>query len=774
MISKRIANRKDGRSSTSDALHYGEGLKVDRQTGEISDKSHRTRLGNFGLVDDGVYAGRGISEMSELIKLAAIEMQANCDMNNRVGSDKKIAHFVVSFNQEKPTEAVLRDTEDSMLAAMGLEKNHFATFLHNDNGYWHLHLFASRIDTSARHLGNPLWHDKINRDKVCREIEIRHGLARDNGLHQIDAQGRIVEVPIDERRAKRNAKPSNISDTARKKEAYSGEKSFQTWCTEIRIGDRLKHAKRWKDLHAAAAAYGCEVKPKGAGFVICPIGEKGGIQLSNVGLKNLPARFGAFEPVSASHQEQLEHSYTPEPILPDGNGHYASFKAARARFDPERTRQLNALRDQHKQARAALRAASNAELAKARGGKKGDAKFAAVAVAKMAQAEALTALAAQHAAERRALRVRLSEQGPGNTYRDYLVKQAAAGDEKALALAQKYGEKDATSVLIQREADQLKIVATASGVEDYPAPRLRIEHQILRNGTVVFNLGRGRVITDSRTARQIQLNTEAANSPESIETALRFATSKFGRNLTLSGSPEFQKFAVETAVTKGLGIRFVDPALDAYREKLEAERHTSQYIKPKSLTNAKTITNFDRFDRYAPHPERARRAERLHEMRGEHVASGRNLNPEELLPREVPDHMEYSEADFDHGLRHRGDGRGKLTNTPTTSKPTPTAKPLPVVPPVVVELPDNAKPGLHVGAVVLSGDSIFVIQKIGRGKTDYASHRMSDFRHAEQEILRAAAANGGIVQIRVDRAGKPTVIQRKRDVLVKRLDRAGR
>jgi hypothetical protein len=773
MISKRITERKDGKSSAADALRYGEGLKIDRQTGEISDKSHRTRLGNFGLVDDGVFVGRGTPEMENLIGLAAIEMQSNCDLNTRVGADKKIAHFVVSFNQERPTEMILRDTEDSMLAAMKLENNHFSSFLHNDNGYWHLHILASRIDKTDKHLGNPLWHDKINRDKVCREIEIRHGLDRDNGLHVIDAQGQIVEIPIDERRAKRDNKPVRLSDTARKIEAYSGEKTFQNWCNEIRIGDRLKHAQNWQDLHTAAAAYNCEVKTKGAGYIICPVGERGGIQLSKIGLKNLPAKFGAFQLAQAGYKFQPERYYTPEPNT-QSKGLYASFKAARALFDPEKTRQLNTLREQHKQARAALRAASNDELAIVRASKKGGDKFAAVAVAKMAQADALTALAAHHAAERREMRVQLAEQGPGNTYRDYLVKHAAAGDENALILAQKYGEKEATSVSIQREADQLKIVASASGRENYPAPRLRIEHKILRNGTIVFNLGGGRIITDSRATRQIQLNNDAAHSQDSIETALRFATSKFGQNLTLTGPAAFQKLAVETAVQKGLGIRFVDPALDDYREKLETERRAPKYTRPRSSTNAKTITNFNKFDRFAPHPEPTRRTERLHALRGEYVASGRGLNPAELLPRDAPDHMEYSEADFDHGLRQRGDGKGSITSTATAFTPNSTAKPPPVVPPSLAERPDKAKKGLHIGSCALSDDSVFIIQTVGRDKADYASHRMSDFKHAEQEILRVAVVNKTIVKIRVDRAGKPTVIEREMGELVKKIGRNGR
>jgi hypothetical protein len=299
--------------------------------------------------------------MAELIELAALEMQSNCDLNIRVGADKKLAHFVISYNQDKPTEAVLRDTEDSMLAAMGLDKNHFATFLHNDNGYWHLHMFASRIEKDYPHRGNPLWQDKKKRDKVCREIEIRHRLSRDNGLHEIDAHGQIIEVPLVERKAKREAKPK-ASDRAQTVERYSGEKSFQTWCNEIRIGDRLKHVKSWQDLHAAAAAYNCEIKPKGAGFVVCPVGEKGGISLSTVGLKNLLAKFGAYQPAQSGRGVKAVATYTPEPTKPAGLL-YQEWKKVRNEFRGVKTDALNALRNSHATARAELRRLQREELA---------------------------------------------------------------------------------------------------------------------------------------------------------------------------------------------------------------------------------------------------------------------------------------------------------------------------------------------------------------------------------------------------------------------------
>ena len=572
MISKRIKTRKDGKSSAVAALRYGEGLNADRETGELLDKSHRTRIGNFGLVDDGVYAGRDVAEMAELINLAAIEMQANCDQNTKVGSDKKLAHFVVSFNQDKPSEAVLRDTEDSMLFAMGLDKNHFATFLHNDNGYWHLHIFASRIEKIKPHRGNSLWHDQINRDKVCREVETRHGLRPDNGMHQVNELGQIVEIPRAERQAKREAKPTQISDRAKTTEIYSGEKSFQTWANEIRIGDRLEHAKSWKEIHATAAAYGCEIKEKGAGFVICPTGQKGGIQLSKVGLKNLPAKFGAFQAAQPGHQVQPEKAYEPGPTQEQGESHYSKWKAAKGVFKSTRIDRLNQQREAHASTRLATRTQQKTELARIRAATPGQDRFAAVSVAKMQHVVSQAALKAQFAQERQALRLELAAAGPGNTFRDFLVLQATKGDNLALGLARQHGVDEATDVARKRERDRLKIVAAIAGKEYRPAPLLQFTHHVERSGTVVYDFGQGRTLTDSAIAKQIQLNDAAAHSPEAIATALQFATTKFGNTLTLSGPPEFQRLAVETAVLKNPGIRFADPALEAYRAQLEAQQ----------------------------------------------------------------------------------------------------------------------------------------------------------------------------------------------------------
>lgn len=637
MISKRIADRKDGKSSALDSLKYGAGLKIDRATGEYVDKSHRTRLGGFGLIENGVYFNQDTSVMLELIDLAALEMQTNCDLNNKVGQENKIAHFIFSYDQEKPDEAVLRDTEDSTLAALKLDKNHYASFLHNDSGHWHLHLFVSRIDKDEQRRGNSLWRDRTIRDHVCREIEIRHGLTRDNGLHEIDASGSIVEIPIAERRAKREDEKAragiNVSDGARKFETNAGEKSFQSWCIEIRIGDRLKHSKSWLELHEAASAYNCKIQSKGAGFVVCPIGQKGGIQLSKIGLKNLLAKFGEFEPANlgaAQKQDKPVQAYKPEPSKP-AKLLFEPWRAAYSSHKTDKVIVLSEFRKSNSAKRLDLRGLQKIELAEIRSTISGIERVTAISIAKMRHAVALAEFAEATRNERSAIYKNFETTAPRSTFRAYLTQQAQAGDEEALALVRQYGVDEATSISCQSEATRFKIVASLSGFEGRPMSRLKIKHQVESNGTVIFDLGNGRIITDSAIAKQIQLNSAAANDAVAIETSLRFAASRFGNPLTLTGTAEFQRLAVETAVRNGLFINFSDPALEQHRINLSEKNFTSHTKEQQHVEHTKQYS-----DQRKPTPHRRDRLYCLPELNLDSESARHQM----LLQSDVPSGLE--------------------------------------------------------------------------------------------------------------------------------------
>lgn len=793
MISKRIAGRSDGRSSALDALKYGAGLKVDRDTGQYLDKSHRTRFGGFGLVENGVYSNQDIQVLAGVINLAGLEMQANCDLNSRIGVDKKLAHFVVSFNQSEPNEAVLRDTEDSMLVEMGLDRNHFATFLHSDNGYWHLHIFASRIEIEEPHRGNALWHDKILRDKVCREIETRHGLQRDNGLHKVDALGQIVEIPRDERRAKRDAKPTKISERAKTTEIYSGEKSFQTWANEIRIGDRLKHSKSWPEIHAAAAAYNCAIKQIGAGFIICPTDEKGGIQLSKVGLKNLVAKLGEFELANpASRQQQGKHGqeYKPGPTKQAG----PLFEKWREEKSIHKSMKLDALSEFRKAAsekRSELRARQRTELANIRSSNTGTARVATISVAKMQHAAELAELAEITRIKRSALYKNLATAAPGASFRDYLVKQAQAGDEAAFALVRRYGEDESTKVSRQAEVTRLKIIAVFSGGQDKPVSRLPIKHHVERNGTVIFYLGQGRIITDSSISKQIQLNAAAASDPAAIEVSLRFAVARFGNKLTLTGSLEFQKMAVETSVRKGLFIKFADPALEQYKQQF------TMSIKSNFTKEKMNVTSLGKPNRKQVASSRSRvsdmskrtmdgiqeRSEMLLQRDdGVHVRSRDEGHADSAEMRRsdsgattrsglwpaVTSH-DYSVSGNGAGAELHSDRRivtGIATNQDHAQQAgDPISQPIQICPVAKpgLNVPDGYEPptplrqcgGKEPWALVSMDGENWVAHKLGRSA--WMAHRLSDFIGEEQEAIRTASTSGHAIKFRTGKDGMPMV-----------------
>jgi len=663
VIQKEPTSRKDRKSSAKDSLRYGEGVGVDRETGEVIEKSLRTRLGGFGLVENSVYQNFPREEMLQIIDLAAAEMQANCDLNTRVGSDKKIMHRIFSWDQYQPNEAVLRDTEDSALAALKLDHNHFASFLHNDNGHWHLHLFASRID-KVKHSGNSLWMSHQKLDKVCREVELRHGLKRDEGMHDVDEHGNIIAIPFSELRERRLEKQKNqsntISDKAKAIEIYSGEKSFQTWANEIRIGDRLKHAKSWQELHATAAAYGLEVKAKGAGFTLSPIGQKGGMQLSKLGVKNLASKLGVFEVAKLDPNAIVPVTqYQPEPSKP-ANTLYAKFKAEKANHKLVKTNSMKAFNDLIKVDRLSLRKSQRKELDLIKSSSKGADRFAAVSVAKMAHVVATSNLIDSQREERAKLYKALSIQSPGRTFREFVVKQAEAGSDEALILARKYAAEESTKTLFELEETTLLIVGKVSGSQYRATPRLPIKHNVTWLGSVVYDLGHGRQIIDKISPSQIQLNNLAANDPTSIETSLRFAAAKFGGTLTLTGPRDFQLLAVQTSVNKNLGVKFADPALEKYRLSLIEQQQKEQQ-------NARTVRNEIRSIPPAHRRDRLRQLSELNVAGSESIETIYANQSTVLLPEDVRDDVGRQGNHADHSMRRNGSGGRGIESTSRTS-----------------------------------------------------------------------------------------------------------
>ena len=82
------------------------------------------------------------------------------------------------------------------------------------------------------------------------------------------------------------------------------------------------------------------------------------------------------------------------------------------------------------------------------------------------------------------------------------------------------------------------------------------------------------------------------HSEEAIAAALLLAREKFGINLTLTGSAEFQRRVVAVAVAQGIAVQFVDPLLEATRQQiLDETRHAVGKKVVHVLATALTLSN---------------------------------------------------------------------------------------------------------------------------------------------------------------------------------------
>jgi hypothetical protein len=249
-------------------------------------------------------------------------------------------------------------------------------------------------------------------------------------------------------------------------------------------------------------------------------------------------------------------------------------------------------------------------------------------------------------------------------------------------------------------------------------PATFVKHRVLLSGSVVFDLGHGRTITDCRAGREVQLNKEAANSPEAIETGLRYATTRFGLTLTVTGSADFQRRSVEIAVQKGLGVKFVDAKLDAYREHLERERRSPKTSVPIQLTKALT-----------------KEPNHGHELR--HTIQ----RPRQVPPPHLRDRLHYlSESDaLVPGLPNIA--LSELLAPITTQSSTPVTS-------------------QHIGRVIQIDDES-VVQSGGAGAP--VTYRRSAFDAKWKALLLESLHNRVVLRIDADKAGRPIAVSYARD-----------
>jgi len=254
---------------------------------------------------------------------------------------------------------------------------------------------------------------------------------------------------------------------------------------------------------------------------------------------------------------------------------WREFKAEQQAGKPGISNRLKLFDDVAKKRRAALFEKLMAEQKTTLAGMSGPARKAAHSLQKLRMATAKANLSAMLKEERESLRPTQA-----NAWRFFLQARAQSGNEEALAELRKLDDTARaapastpaiTGTLILDDEEEKKRRRRAGESATFILKSLT--HMVERNGDVTFHQHGRAILRDE--GRHLAVLDE--NSEEAIAAGLLIAREKFGSNLTLTGSLEFQRRVVEVAVAQGIAVKFVNPQLEALRQQIMAEKRHAQH-----------------------------------------------------------------------------------------------------------------------------------------------------------------------------------------------------
>ncbi|QXD01190.1 relaxase/mobilization nuclease domain-containing protein [Klebsiella sp. PL-2018] len=309
--------RQDGKSSFEDLVSYvavrddvvDDDLKAVVEKGRnaphrnrfsrLVDYATRLREGAFvELVDtmkDGCewinFYGVTCFHNCSSLETAAQDMAYTADKAHFGGDDSDpVFHYILSWqSHESPHSEQIYDSVRHTLKALGLSSHQYMSAVHTDTDNLHVHVAVNRVHPETGYYNCLSWSkEKLNR--ACRELELKHGFAPDNGCYVIAPDKRIVR--------RTGAERNRQSGWTRGK-----PQTFQAYIADTAImGLREAPVTDWTSLHQRFAREGLYLAMTEGRLEVKDgwVQTRAGVDLSGFGpswsLDRLTQRLGAWTP----------------------------------------------------------------------------------------------------------------------------------------------------------------------------------------------------------------------------------------------------------------------------------------------------------------------------------------------------------------------------------------------------------------------------------------------------------------------------------------------
>ncbi|GEJ56669.1 TraI/MobA(P) family conjugative relaxase [Anaeromyxobacter diazotrophicus] len=444
--------------------------------------------------------------------------------NTRARADRSY-HLVVSFPAgERPSPEQLRDVEHTLVEAIGLAEHQRISAVHIDTSHVHLHVAVNKIHPVTFRNVEP-YYDKLALQKVCRELEVRHGLER---LRSRTERG--------DRRTPRSAGAGMVDGSVR-------AESFLRW-TRANVLPALREVlatsgPTWEAFHAALARFDLELRPRGAGFVVKARHARATARPSDLArdlsFRALQKRLGPYVPAGPGVTDVVPvSSYRPLPLHGSAasarlfeayqqarSGILAQREDARDTARREEHRLTEQLRAWYAERRTLIRQATTLSRTEKR--------IAYMELARERQSD----LAAARA-RRRSTRNAISANHPLPTWNAFLVVCAEEGDVAALEILRAKSTRRRTEAASASPAVEGPFLTGPDAAAHASPLLLGIASEVREDGSIVYSLPDGGRVVDSSAGVEV-----AHRTPEAIRTAVAIASARFGdAPVEVRGSPE--------------------------------------------------------------------------------------------------------------------------------------------------------------------------------------------------------------------------------------------
>jgi hypothetical protein len=447
--------------------------------------------------------------------------------------------------------------------------------IHRDTDNTHVHIVVNRVHPESYRAVYPK-QDFFVLDRAMRELELRYGWSHDAGPYTIIERN---GVPIIERSKLHPSTQEKMPSAAADLERFTGETSFFTFVRGKPQKDVLAILKAkspsWDDLHSVLTKHGLALRPKSQGFAIYDThnSDTSPIKASDM-----------HESMSRTRLERRLGPWRPPEILPQASisDEVAYDRRREIKRNPaERESRRQARADERRQLRTDYQVYRKGFVVRRITGEESRARYQAIADIARARRreiaqtvsdpkhrkafysviafETLTAreiLKAELAKHRVALRADPSNR-PLN-YRQWVEARAAEGSAAAISQLRGWAYADT-----RRQAETRRQQAGIANLDGDYGPIYQECLQgwrpaVHRDGRISYRNPQGTQRFCDH-GQQILLEGDATDDRDAILAALLLAHDKYHGQFILTGTPEFQRKALQLIAETKLHIILRDP-----------------------------------------------------------------------------------------------------------------------------------------------------------------------------------------------------------------------